>query len=200
MRIYAPRPPTTFTTPRTTRTNSASAKTTSPFSTTSTRSSTPSYYSSNTTFSTTPVRYPASKTTIQETPKNLIAMDFPTFIPTALSHPTRHITNTSLAVHDAIDVVRRESMDITRQECLDVSTAESTIRPSTDTRLEFKRTSFDSDQDMDISSDKEHTKFEATNSKQFSVSFADGERENPKASHTLMQRIRRETRPHFWWL
>ncbi|KAM5533539.1 hypothetical protein V8D89_012755 [Ganoderma adspersum] len=180
MRIYAPRPPTTFTTPRTTRTNSASAKTTSPFSTTSTRSSTPSYYSSNTTFSTPPVRYPVSKTTIQETPKNLIVMDFPTFIPTALSHSARHITSTSVPVHDAIDVVRRESMVITRQECLGVSTAESTIRPSTDTRLEFKRTSFDSDQDLDISSDKEHTKSESTNSKQFSVSFADGERENPK--------------------
>lgn len=185
MRIYAPRPPTTFTTPRTTRTNSASAKTTSPFSTTSTRSSTPSYYSSNTTCSATPVRYPASKTTIQETPKNLIVMDFPTFIPTALSHPSRHSTNISVPVHDVIDVVRRESMDITHQECLNVSTAESTIRPSTDTRLEFKRTSFDSDQDVDISSDKEYIKSETTNSKQFSVTFADGERENPKASHNL---------------
>ncbi|PIL27648.1 MFS general substrate transporter [Ganoderma sinense ZZ0214-1] len=196
MRIYAPRPPTTLTTPRTTRTNSTSAKTTSPFSTTSTRSSTPSYYSSSTTPSTTPIQKAASKPTIQETPKK-IAMDFPTFIPTALSHPACHIINNKVPVHDSIDTIQREGVDITVRACLEV---ESTIRPSTDTRLEFKKTSFDSDLDLDISLEKELPKSEFVNSKQFSVSFADGERENPKASQSPMQRTALEPDPDFHWL
>ncbi len=195
MRIYAPRPSTTFTTPRTTRTNSASAKTISPSNTTSTRSSTPSNYSSSTTCSTTPIRSPPSKTTIHEKPK-MIVIDFPTFIPTGLSHPILYSTNINVPVHDSIDVVVRESMDITLRESADASTAESIIRPSTDTKLEFKRTSFDSDQDLDISSEKEHTKSESANSKQFLVSFADGERENPKASLSPMSRVSLGLCPH----
>ena len=135
----------------------------------------------------------ASKTIVHEIPKK-IAMDCSTFVPTVLSHATCcgiNINAVGPHAHGDIEIVRRESMDITLRGSVDGFTAESIIRPSTDTKLEFKKASFDSDEDLDseVIVEKEPAKSDSTNSKQFLVCFADGERDNPKASRCPMQRV-----------
>ena len=80
-------------------------------------------------------------------------------------------------VRDSITV--RGSIDITGKKSLD-----ETVRASTDTRLEFKRSSMASDEKGEIIEKEVDESGQATPVQEFLVSFEGGEREDPKVSQS----------------